>query len=131
MRKDIRTFVPARIRSVRTTGNRFEKVREFSLEQRLKDSFGVHFGAGRHDVVIRFAPEVADYIREKRWHHSQELRELRGGGVELKVRLSSLGEVERWVLSWAGRAKVVRPKELAQNVRNAASAILKASEPTS
>jgi proteasome accessory factor B len=125
LRKDIRTFVPARIKSVRTTGTRFEKPTDFSLEQRLKDSFGVHFGVGRHDVVIRFAPEVADYIREKRWHHSQELKELRGGGAELKLRLSSLGEVERWVLSWAGQATVIRPGELAARVQSAAAAILK------
>ena len=129
LRKDIRTFVPARILAVRSTGRGFQRVRGFSLEQRLKDSFGVHFGAGHHDVVIRFAPEVADYIREKRWHHSQALKELRGGGVELKLRLSSLGEVERWVLSWAGRATVVRPRELAGRIHSAARAILKTSKP--
>ena len=86
----------------------------------------MHSGAGRYDVVIRFAPEVADYIREKRWHHSQALKELRGGRVELKLKLSSLGEVERWVLSWAGRATVIRPGELARSVREAARSILKA-----
>jgi proteasome accessory factor B len=131
LRKDIRTFVPARIKSVRLTGVRFERARGFSLEKRLKDSFGVHSGAGRYDVVLRFAAEVADYIREKRWHDSQELKELNGGGVELRLRLSSLGEVERWVLSWAGRAAVVRPKELADSVRNAAATILKGSNSAS
>ncbi|MCU0770529.1 MAG: WYL domain-containing protein [Verrucomicrobia bacterium] len=127
LRRDIRTFVPARIRSVRATGEQFKRPPGFSLEQRLKDSFGVHSGAGRFDVVIRFTPEVADYIREKRWHDSQELRELRGGGVELQLRLSSLGEVERWILSWGGRATVVRPRELSENVKRAAQAILKGS----
>ncbi len=128
LRQDIRTFVPARILSVRATGNPFKRRPGFSLEQRLKDSFGVHSGAGRFDVVIRFAPEVADYIREKRWHDSQALRELRGGGVELRLRLSSLGEVERWILSWGGRAAVIQPKELAENVNRAAQAILQAHE---
>jgi predicted DNA-binding transcriptional regulator YafY len=124
LRKDIRTFAPARIKSVRKTGARFERLRGFSLEKRLKDSFGVHAGAGRYDVVLRFAPEVADYIREKRWHDSQQLRELRGGGVELKLRLSSLGEVERWVLSWGGQAKVISPRELVESVRAAARRML-------
>ena len=124
LRQDIRTFVPARIQSVRLAGSRFEKTHAFSLEQRLKDSFGVHSGSSRHDVVVRFEPEVADYIREKRWHDSQQLKELRGGGVELRLRLSSLGEVERWILSWGGRARVVRPKELVDRVRRAAEAIL-------
>jgi proteasome accessory factor B len=126
LRRDIRTFTPARIKAVRKTGQRFERLRGFSLEKRLKDSFGVHAGAGSYEVVIRFASEVADYVREKRWHDSQGLRELRGGGVELQLRLSSLGEIERWVLSWGGQARVVRPRELAERVQQAAQRLLAA-----
>ncbi|MFN3407767.1 MAG: helix-turn-helix transcriptional regulator [Limisphaerales bacterium] len=125
LRKDLRTFVPARIRAVRRTGRTFPRPRGFSLEQRLRDSFGVHSGEGRYEVVLRFDATVADYIREKRWHDSQELRELKGGAVELRLRLSSLIEIERWVLSWGGRARVVRPPELAAAVRRAARAMLK------
>lgn len=123
-RKDIRTFAPARIQSARFTGKHFERSRKFSLEKRLQDSFGVHAGAGQFEVIIRFAPRAADYIREKKWHPSQTLCELRQGGVELKLRLSSLGEVQRWVLSWGGDAQVVQPPELVESVRQAAKAIL-------
>ena len=124
LRKDIRTFVPARIKSVKQTGETFERPQGFSLEKRLRDSFGVHSGEGRYEVVLRFTPQVADYIREKRWHDSQQQRELKGGGVELRLKLSSLIEIERWVLSWGENAKVVAPKELLANIRRAAKAIL-------
>jgi proteasome accessory factor B len=67
---------------------------------------------------------AADYIREKRWHPSQELRELKDGGVELRLKLSSLGEVQRWILSWGGHAVVVQPTALVTSVRQAARAIL-------
>ena len=123
-RRDIRTFAPARIQSARPTGKRFERSQEFSLEKRLRDSFGVHSGDGTFDVVIRFAPRAADYIREKKWHESQSLREFKNGGVELKMKLSSLGEVQRWVLSWGGDARVLQPPELVEAVRQAAAAIL-------
>ncbi len=53
-RKDIRTFVPARIQSVKPTGKTFERPQKFSLEKRLRDSFGVHSGEGEYEVVIRF-----------------------------------------------------------------------------
>jgi proteasome accessory factor B len=125
LRKDIRTFVPARIQSLKRTGKTFHRPQRFSLEQRLRDSFGVHCGQGEFDVVIQFSPEVADYIREKKWHASQQLRELKGGGVELRLKLSSLPEVERWVLSWGGNAWVVRPGELAESVRRSAQRILR------
>jgi proteasome accessory factor B len=123
-RKDIRTFVPARIQSAKPTGKAFARSRKFSLEQRLRDSFGVHSGKGSHEVVIRFHSRVADYIREKKWHESQQLRELKGGGVELRMRLSSLIEIERWILSWGGDAKVVKPRELAEAVKQSARDIL-------
>lgn len=123
-RKDIRTFAPARIQSARLTGKTFERSQKFSLEKRLRDSFGVHSGEGKFGVVIRFAPRAADYIREKKWHPSQSLREFKNGAVELKMNLSSLGEVRRWVLSWGGDAKVLQPPELAESVRQAAKAIL-------
>jgi predicted DNA-binding transcriptional regulator YafY len=125
LRKDIRTFVPARIKSLKRTGKSFPRPQRFSLEQRLRDSFGVHSGHGEFDVVIHFAAEVADYIREKKWHPSQQLRELKGGGIELRLKLSSLAEVERWVLSWGGNAWVVRPAALAESIRLSAKRILR------
>ena len=123
-RKDIRTFVPARIQSVKPTGKAFERSPKFSLEKRLQDSFGVHSGKGNYEVVIRFHARVADYIREKKWHESQRLRELKGGGVELRMRLSSLVEVERWILSWGGDARVIKPRELTEAIKQAARMIL-------
>jgi len=123
-RKDLRTFVPARIQSMKPTGKTFERTQKFSLEKRLRDSFGVHSGEGEFNVVIRFNPRAADYIREKKWHPSQTLRELKGGGAELKMKLSSLAEVQRWVLSWGGDATVLKPIELAESIRQAARNIL-------
>ena len=84
----------------------------------------MHSAEGEFEVVLRFNNKVADYIREKRWHDSQVLKELKGGEVELKMKLSSLGEVERWVLSWGGNAKVIRPKELSKSVRESAKRLL-------
>jgi proteasome accessory factor B len=126
LRKDIRTFVPARIQALKRTGKTFDPPQRFSLERRLRDSFGVRSGQGAHDVVIRFTPHVADYIREKKWHQSQKLRELKGGGVELGFALSSLEEIERWILGWGGHAVVIKPPELAASLRQAAQRILRA-----
>ena len=124
-RKDIRTFVPARVQSAKLTGKTFTRPQNFSLEARLRDSFGVHSGDGQFAVILRFNARAADYVREKKWHASQELRELRGGGVELQLKLSGLAEIQRWVLSWGGDAVVVQPRELADSVQAAARAILR------
>ena len=125
-RQDIRTFVPARMSGVKPTGKTFPRPQKFSLDQRLRGSFGVHSGSGEYAVAIRFNARAADYVREKKWHETQQLRELKGGGVELRMKLSSLLEVQRWVLSWGGDAQVLKPRELAESVRAAAKKILAA-----
>lgn len=124
LRKDVRTFVPARIKAMKPTGKTFARPQKFSLEKRLRDSFGVHSAQGEFQVAIRFSETVADYIREKKWHDSQELIELKDGGVELRLKLSSLPEVERWVLGWGGNAVVLKPAELAEMVKKSARKIL-------
>ena len=124
LRKDVRTFVPARIKAMKPTGKTFARPHKFSLEKRLRDSFGVYSAQGEFQVVIRFAEAVAEYIREKKWHDSQEMIELKDGGVELRLKLSSLPEIERWVLGWGGNAVVLKPAELAEMVRKSAEKIL-------
>jgi predicted DNA-binding transcriptional regulator YafY len=124
-RKDIRTFVPARVQTAKQTGKTFPRPDSFSLEKRLRDSFGVHSGEGEYQVLVRFNSRVADFVREKKWHESQKLRELKDGGVELTLELSSLVEIERWVLGWGADAKVIKPRELVESVKKSAAAILR------
>ncbi len=124
LRNDIRTFVPSRIKGIRRTGRRFVRQGKFSLDQRLRGSFGVHSPEGEFEVVILFSARAADYIREKKWHESQRLIERAQGELEIHMKLSSLSEVRRWVLSWGGDATVLRPRELAKSVAAAAQAIL-------
>lgn len=124
LRKAIRTFVPARIVSVDPTGETFVRPAKFELQKLLRDSFGVHSREGEFAVVVQFDERVSDYIREKKWHNSQQLIELPGGGVEMHLKLGSLQEVQRWVLGWEGAARVIAPPELAESVQAAARRIL-------
>jgi proteasome accessory factor B len=128
LRKDLRTFAPARIVSADPTGKKFTRPEKFSLERRLRDSFGVHSGQKEFAVVIRFDEFAADYIREKRWHPSQQLKELESGGAELTMKLSSLIEVQRWILGWGGHAQAVQPPELIEAVQTAVAALGKSLE---
>jgi proteasome accessory factor B len=124
LRRDIRTFVPARILAAQLTGKTFAQPHRFSLAKRLRDSFGVHSAQGDFTVVLRFDELMADYIREKKWHPSQQLRELESGGVELRLKLSSLVEIQRWILGWGGHAVVIEPPDLVASIKAAAERIL-------
>jgi hypothetical protein len=45
--------------------------------------------------------------------------------VALHMQISSLAEVERWILSWSGHAVPVSPPELVGAVKRAATETLK------
>lgn len=124
LRKDIRTFVPARIVEATPTGTTFRRPERFALERQLRNSFGIFSSDGRFEVTIRFDDTVADYIREKRWHPSQRLTDLADGGLELRLSLGSLIEIQRWVLGWGGHAVVLEPPALVGQIREAAARIL-------
>lgn len=130
LRQAIRTFAPGRILSVEPTGKSFNRPARFVVAQQLQDSFGVHSKEGDFSVILQFEAGVADYIREKRWHPSQKLHDLADGRVELRLRLGSLGELQRWVLGWGGSCTVMAPKELQESVLRAAELILKLSHVT-
>lgn len=125
LRDDLRTFVPARIERVEETGTTFDRPENFSLAKHLEGSFGIRTGHATHKVVIHFSAGVATYVREKQWHASQQLKNQSDGGVELSLRLNDLDEVRRWILSWAGEARAIAPKELIDAVRLSAKQILK------
>ena len=126
LRKDLRTFAPTRIQTVRRTGQTFSRPKRFSIDHRLRDSFGVLSGKETYPVKIRFNAFAAEFIREKRWHSSQGMKPLPDGGVELTLKLSSLIEVQRWVLSWGGNAVVVEPRELVELIRTEAARVVAA-----
>ncbi|MBM3824114.1 MAG: WYL domain-containing protein [Verrucomicrobia bacterium] len=125
-RQALRTFSPARIESLEETGESFKPPAAFSLEKRLSGSFGVHSPEGNFEVVLRADAVVADYIREKRWHPSQELVERSGETLEVRMRLSSLAEIERWILGWGGRVEVLSPTALRASVAQAAHRLMDA-----
>jgi len=116
-RGQMRTFVLQRMRGVRRTAARFHRPADFSIGKHLSESFGVFSGHGHYTVRIRFDALGGQLVSERQWHGSQKLKALPGGGVEMRMELGSLEEVERWILSWGKRARVLEPPELVERIR--------------
>jgi len=43
--------------------------------------------------------------------------------VELRLKLSGLMEIKRWLLSWGGDARVIQPPQLVEYIQQAARSI--------
>jgi proteasome accessory factor B len=122
-RNALRTYALPRISDVVVTKDFFQKPDDFTPEKFFANALGVLGGDGNFTVVIRFKPEIADLVREREWHESQEKRELPGGGLELRLQLGALAEIERWVLGWGAAAEVVKPAALREKIRATAAAL--------
>jgi len=122
-RQALRTFALPRIASAVATKETFIRPADFSPEKFFASALGVLGGAGDYRVIVRFDASVAERIREREWHESQEMRELPGGALELQLRLGALVEVEQWVLGWGAAAEVVAPAELRARIRETAAAL--------
>lgn len=120
-RNALRTYALPRISAVVVTQTRFEKPADFSPDRFFASALGVLGGDGNFLVVIRFKSDVADLVREREWHESQEMRDLPDGGLELRLRLGALAEIERWVLGWGASAEVIKPAALREKIRATAA----------
>lgn len=122
-REALRTFALTRLRTPELTHKTFTVSRKFDLNEHLRGSLSVFKGGDDYEVVVDFDAWSADLVRGRRWHSSQELTELPGRQVRLRIRLNSLAEAERWVLSWGTHATVVRPQTLADHISKIAATL--------
>lgn len=122
-RDDIRTFALARMNGGTVLSETFQKPKDFSMAKYLRGSLTVMSGRGDFEVVIEFDSWATDQLRGRLWHSSQQVTELPGGESRMRLRLSGLEEVERWVLSWGTHATVIQPKMLVERVGTIARAL--------
>jgi proteasome accessory factor B len=122
-RDDIRTFALARMNGSAVLFETFQKPKEFSIAKYLRGSLTVMSGRGDYEVVIEFDAWATDLLRGRLWHSSQHVTELPGGESRMRMRLSGLEEVERWILSWGTHATVIQPQLLVERVGAIARAL--------
>ena len=75
--REVRTFAVERIQDISLLEERFTPIEELP-DAAFPHSLGVHSGPPER-VEIEFEPAVADYVRAREWHPSQQLRDDRIG----------------------------------------------------
>jgi proteasome accessory factor B len=112
LRNEVRRFVLGRMQSLRVLNSTFSRPKSFSADKFLKGSFGVFSGDKPIEIRIWFDAFAARLVRERTWHHSQEIHQLPNDEIEIKLTLTSTVEISRWILSWGAHAKALAPTEL-------------------
>lgn len=127
---EVRTFALGRITTPVLTGETFQIPASFDPTKYLSASFSVMKGDGDYEVVIEFDAWATDLLRGRQWHPTQTVQQLPGGASQMKMRLSGLEEVERWILSWGTHANVLRPAPLATRIHQITLALAMRYQPT-
>lgn len=116
LRQAMRTLLLERIERATLLEERFGVPADFDAEDYLEQSFGIWREDATREVKIEFSRGEAQFIREREWHPTQRLQELKDGRVILTMKVAGLVDVCRWALSYGKGARVLAPAELARQV---------------
>ena len=119
LRQAIRWFRVDRIQSLQILKTKFTRDPNFNAKEHLDKIFQAEVGEGKPvTVAIWFDAPTAPYIKERRWHSTQQIEEHSDGSVTLRMVVTGLNDLKRWVLGYGKGAIVKEPSELVQLVRN-------------
>jgi predicted DNA-binding transcriptional regulator YafY len=110
----VRTFAIERLQELSLLEERFTPIEELP-DAAFPHSLGVHSGPPER-VEIEFQSAVADYVRSREWHTSQELRDGPAGGLRMTLDVCLDRALQSWILSFGHFARVVAPKTLAKEI---------------
>jgi predicted DNA-binding transcriptional regulator YafY len=110
----VRTFAVERIEDLSLLEERFTPIEELPNEA-FPHSLGVHSGPPEH-VEIEFQPAIADYVRAREWHPSQQLRDNGPDGLRLTLEVCLDRALQSWILSFGPFARVIAPDALVKDI---------------
>ncbi|MBI3072999.1 MAG: transcriptional regulator [Deltaproteobacteria bacterium] len=114
-RRDVRQFVVDRVRSAKTLTETFEVQEGYDPERHLASAFKM-FRGKPFVARICFERRAARYLRERTYHPSQTIRDLKGGAIEVTLEVSGVDQLAAWVASFGGDATVLEPDKLRRAV---------------
>ncbi|MBV9279751.1 MAG: WYL domain-containing transcriptional regulator [Chloroflexi bacterium] len=114
LRNEVRMFKVDRIQQCELTDEAYAVPGDFDVTSYLGTAWGVLRGeAGpAEDVVLRFTPRAAPWVKDERWHWSQETEGVPDGGLIMRFHCSVTHELVRWILSFGPEVCVERPADL-------------------
>ena len=120
-RKEMRTLVLARMKSVVSTGKHFDPDPEII---RTANENGIFDAEMVDDVIVHCDDYLAKFISTRPLHPDQEVKEKTDGSCELRVKRMAKYRLITWVMHQCGRATVISPRNISGEVANFAKEIL-------
>jgi len=117
LREAVRVFAVHRFLAVEPSEDPTPMRPQTRSAEALRTAFRIWRSDGVETVRLRFSPAVAAEIAERRWHASQQLDPLVGGGLVMTLEIAEPEEIVRWLLGFGPDVQVLAPASLADAVR--------------
>jgi predicted DNA-binding transcriptional regulator YafY len=111
----LRTFSVDRIRGISLLEEHFTPSE--IPDAAFAHSLGINEGAPEH-IEIAFEPRIAPYIRERRWHASQQIADRKDGGLVLSLDVCNDWALRSWILGFGPLARVLSPAPLKAQIKD-------------
>ena len=115
-REAIRTFKVERVLDLSLTPRIFVPPEADEIAATLRAAWDIISDQPPAEVVLRFAPSVANRVEEATWHPTQEVDELPDGSLEWRATVAGTVEIRLWILSWGDEVEVLEPAALRDDV---------------
>jgi predicted DNA-binding transcriptional regulator YafY len=116
LRKQWRKFYLARMTGVKATDDAFTPRPPDEWRHLVDGAFGIFQGGESVEVVLRFTPFRARWIKEQLWHPDQKMIALDDGGLELRLPVTDFREIKMKILQFGADVVVVAPEALREEV---------------
>ena len=114
----ISIFSLERITKTETTGKFFNYPSRYNPEDYIDGAFGIIRNEGKsYNVIVNFDKGMNELITARKWHKTATIKILKDGTIQLSMTVSALDQVVPWVLSFGQLAKVLKPQELKDMVK--------------
>ena len=114
---ELRTFGLDRITDLEITNKRFKRDAAINIASLFNDSFGILSYSNKPETIeLMFDKEQAGYIKTLPIHHSQKILSENMDSTVFQVKLIPSYDFLLYLLSFANRVKVLKPKKLQQEI---------------
>lgn len=115
-RREVRLFAVDRIRALTLTDHPYQMPLGFDVDAYVKDALVVMRGRPIA-VELLFAKPTAAWVKDRLWHPSQHLAQLKDGRLRMSLQVADTRELVGWILSFGSGVRVVKPPALRESVQ--------------
>lgn len=122
-RKEMRAFSLDRITGLKILSMRFVACKVNPKDEH-EGTFGRFVDGNPVEVRLIFDKTAVPFLMRKKWHPSQQTRELSDGRLEMTFMVNGILGIRPWIYRWLPNVEVVSPLELTELVQEELKASL-------